>query len=521
MTPPDPGDNLTLASVSGARRLTRREYANTAAALLGAPLSDANMALYPENPATVFANRYQDQVPSRPLVDGAETLAERMSAMLLAPARRDAFVGCRPSGTQDAACARDFLRRFGRRVWRRPVRPEEEQLVVGKAIAFAGAEGDFYRGIELIVRALLQDPEFLHRIEIGDPSAPDVRKLTPHEVATRLAYLFWEAPPEDRMELPIATLADRGQLRAREQVREAARTMLASAAGQTQLKRFHALWMRYDDQPATEPGRMETDALVDRIVLKEKAQRTWLDLFTFGETYVNRDLAVRYGLPPPASGQRWVPYGGTPRKGLLSHGGVMDKTGDEDEVAQIFRGKFVLETFACIDVPEPDAATLMLIGSTPPAPGRCKSDRSRARMAPGTCSGACHLLIESAGMGLDNFDSAGAFRTVEPADATCSISGDGEILGVGKFNGLVGKGGLPGMADLLISSRRIDSCGVKQLLRFTFGRDKGDETAGDAALLDAMLGKFRDGRHSFEGLVLDLASSEAFRYRKTLAMEAP
>ena len=55
-----------------------------------------------------------------------------------------------------------------------------------------------------MIEAALQSPNFLFRVEIGveDPDHPERRKLTGHEVATRLSYFLWGTMPSADLKLP-------------------------------------------------------------------------------------------------------------------------------------------------------------------------------------------------------------------------------------------------------------------------------------------------------------------------------
>src|SRR5262249_36331845 len=153
-------------------------------------------------------------------------------------ARRNRVVGCTPTGIADRGCMTSFVTRFGRRALRRPLRPEESTALVEAAMREAaelvptsdGLRQDFYRGVELVGRVLLQDPEFLYRIEFGLPEGtPGIVKLTPHEIASRLSFLLWGKPPQDGSGLKLSALADSGQLSEQQQVVDAARSMLAAS----------------------------------------------------------------------------------------------------------------------------------------------------------------------------------------------------------------------------------------------------------------------------------------------------
>ena len=88
----------------GMRRLTRVEFDNTVADLLGDNTRPGTVFL-PEDKKTPFDNEFATQTPSRVLIEGAETIASDLAEAVVAdPARRDTVVGCTPSGTQDATC---------------------------------------------------------------------------------------------------------------------------------------------------------------------------------------------------------------------------------------------------------------------------------------------------------------------------------------------------------------------------------------------------------------------------------
>src|SRR5207245_413541 len=97
------------------------------------------------------------------------------------------------------------------------------------------------------------------------------------------------------------------------------------------------------------------------VIFTDKAP--WQDLFRSTDSYVNYTLAKHYGLTNlPAnmtamsSVSAWVPYTGTPRRGLLSHGSFLTLAGTEDELLlPIRRGKAIRERLFCQTLPEKPA----------------------------------------------------------------------------------------------------------------------------------------------------------------------
>src|SRR5690349_11445713 len=113
------------AGVVGARRLSRNEYDNTLRDLLQDDSRSGFLKL-PEDVLDPFDNDYTTQQPSGILVEAAETLAFEASARLMAdPTKRDAVIGCVPTGAGDQDCLRSFVVGFGRRALRRPLTAEE------------------------------------------------------------------------------------------------------------------------------------------------------------------------------------------------------------------------------------------------------------------------------------------------------------------------------------------------------------------------------------------------------------
>src|SRR4029078_12590991 len=162
------------ASASVARRLSRRAIDATVRDLLGDTTNPASRFLA-EDEYTPFDNDYTRQNPSAALIDSLEPTADAISPRVLAPATRSRIVTCTPSGPGDAACFRQVIETVGRRLLRRPL--SEDEITAYLTLQSFATENnptvphDFYTAVELMLRSMLQDPEFLYRIEIGTATA--------------------------------------------------------------------------------------------------------------------------------------------------------------------------------------------------------------------------------------------------------------------------------------------------------------------------------------------------------------
>jgi hypothetical protein len=487
----------------GLRRLTVAEYDNTVAAILGDD-TRPGAALLPEDARSPFDNDYTTQEASRVLVEAAETLAKEAAARLVAePARRDAVVGCTPSAIADAACMASFVGRFGRLALRRPLSQEEIDAYVALGLDFAERDGTFDTGVEVVIRAFLQDGELLYRVEIGTavPERPGLFRLNGWERATRMSYFLWGGPPDDA----LLDLAAAGSLETPEGMAAAAEAMLADGRTRAQVERFHALWLGFDQLPhaqdLTNRMRAETAALIERVVFDER--RSWLGLFDATESFVDDTLAQHYGMPSPGSSTPvWTDYGDSGRRGLLSHGSFLSVAGNVADTSPTKRGKLIRERLMCQVVPPPPPD---VDADAPPdeASGECKWDRYAAHRQAGACK-SCHDMMDPIGFGLENFDREGRFRAHDDGAPQCAIAGDGELVGAGTFNGPAELGAL------LMETGRLEACAAQQLYQYAMGHPIGDE---DDAFVTALQERFREGGQRFDRLLVELVANPAFGFR--------
>jgi hypothetical protein len=107
--------------------------------------------------------------------------------------------------------------------------------------------------------------------------------------------------------------------------------------------------------------------------------------------------------------------------------------------------------------------------------------------------------MDPLGFALENFDSAGLYRTTDngqPIDASGSVGGIA-------FNGLAQ------MASALRQQPVAGPCVVSKIYENALGRTLG---SADGAVLDALSGRFAASGHRVDQLLVDLVSSEAFRF---------
>src|SRR5262249_41846180 len=119
----------------------------------------------------------------------------------------------------DADCARQIVKRFAARAFRRPVADDEVTRLLTLYTAARAKKQAFIPSVVLSLEAVLVSPRFLFRMEDDPPPAktPAVRALSDYEVATRLSYFLWSSMPDDRLfELAAAGTLAQPEARAAE-----------------------------------------------------------------------------------------------------------------------------------------------------------------------------------------------------------------------------------------------------------------------------------------------------------------
>ncbi len=500
---PVPDDVAEEIGVSGLRRLSLAEYTQTVVDLLGLTPQQVQ-ELLPADTLTPFDNDFTTQTASEALIKGLELIAGDIAETVVAdPQLRAAIMPCTPTGPDDAVCFRQFLASFGRRALRRPLGDDELDRFAALQ-SYGVDEGDVWAAVGAALRLLLQHPEFVYRVEIGTPvsGSTDLFLLGGYEVGARLSYFLLGSTPPDW----LLDAAEAGELDTREGITSAAVMLLDDPRARARVVRFHALWLAYENLSSNGVyGDMhgETAALVERVVFDER--RPWTDMLTSTETWVTPALAEHYGLPAPAE-PAWVAYPDDGRAGLLSHGAFLSVGAKFGDTSPTQRGKLVRTKLFCQEIPKPPPDLMVDVCAPPPAdPDACKVDRYFMSHEP-ACSG-CHSLMDPIGFGLEAYDASGVFRATELDRPECVISGDGDFVGLGTFNGPAQ------LAALAVGSDALQPCVAQQLYRFAVGRTTLD--AHDEALLERVAAEsVADGGLDMLGFISGYVGSEAFRYRR-------
>jgi hypothetical protein len=509
----------SLVAPSTMRRLTTEEFRRSVRDLLGMAAEAAlPLTLPDESRVDNFDNNGSAQILTDKHVQGLTEAIETLTTTLLADnARKTSVFGCAPIGTARATCTRNFITRFGRRAFRRPLASEEIDRFAALA-ASQDSDAEPYAGLELVLRAMLSSPNFLFLVELGtaDAARPGHVRLTGFEVATRVSYLLVGAGSNDA----LLDAAAAGRLNTPDGVAEAARTLAADPRASQIRRQFGTAWLQSDGLSGIDPasrGDARFDATMRSAMQEETARfvdelfsRTtgsMLDVVTADWSNVNNRLATLYGLPAPA-GNTWTRTtmpAGQRGAGVLTQASFLTMTAPHAGVEPIKRGAYVRQVLLCERLPSPPADIPSIDAVKLPA-NATERERLAAHRAAPACSG-CHQLLDEVGFAFSGYDRLGAVRTRD--DGGNPIDTRGNLFGVDPpaFNGPRELG------QKLGQSPKLSLCMVTQMYRFGLGRS---ETADDTCAIQAIEAQFRAGGETFGALLDAFVRSDAFRSRRPL-----
>jgi len=427
------------------------------------------------------------------------------------PSRRRVLV-CRPASASDeTTCARQIVSTLARRAFRRVVNDND----VASLLTFYQQErdrtGNFEAGIEMAVRRILADPEFIFRFE---PTPAGVAPNTPYrirdtELASRLSFFLWSTIPDDE----LLQLGIDGKLHEPAVLEKQTRRMLADPKARELVTNFANQWLFLRDLKNANPDvtvfpdfddnlrqgfQRETEMLFESIVRED---RSVLDLLDADYTFVNERLARHYGiLNVYGPDFRRVPVANDARRGLLGHGSLLLVTSNANRTSPVIRGKWVLENLlgSQAPLPPPDVPPLE---EKPTAAARSVRERIEQHRANPTCAG-CHKIMDPIGLALENFDAIGRWRTTDEGvaiDASAQLVDGTPIDGPATL-----RKALLNRSDVFVTAM------TEKLLMYGMGREI---KYYDMPAVRGVMHVAADKRYRFSDLVLGIVKSDPFQMR--------
>ena len=419
---------------------------------------------------------------------------------------------CKPTSPADeGACAKQIVSTLARRAYRRaPAEADIEPL-----LAFyqneRGKTGNFEAGIEMALRRILADPEFIFRFEPTPagavPGAP--YRISDTELASRLSFFLWSSIPDEE----LLKLAIDGKLHQPAVLERQTRRMLADPKARSLVTNFANQWLFLRELKNANPDvtifpdfddnlrqafQRETELLFESVMRED---RSVLDLLDSDYTFVNERLARHYGIPNIYGPDfRRVPVPNDARRGLLGHGSLLLVTSNPNRTSPVMRGKWILENIVGTPAPTPPADVPPL-EEKPTATAKSVRERIEQHRASPACAG-CHKIMDPIGLALENYDAIGRWRSV---DEGVMIDASAQLVDGTPINGPASlRKALLARQDTFLASM------TEKLMMYGVGRETKyyDMPAVRTVMRDAAKNRYR-----FSDLVSGVVKSAPFQMK--------
>ena len=336
-------------------------------------------------------------------------------------------------GKSDAsAYAREIIRDFGGRAYRRPLERLEENALMAVFSRSMDSGGGFRASVAEALQVALTSPQFLFLVESS--ASPEPEPVEGLELASKLSYFLWNGPP-DR---PLLDLAARGQLRSR--LGSEIDRMIDDPRFSKFVDEFAYRWLSLDKFDVLESDaekfpmlsrsmrtqlRKEPSALLRHLIRNNLPARHLVDS---DFVMANEAVATYYGLGDRVeSGFRFDPvrHERPELGGLLTQASIMAGLSDGRESNPVKRGAWLARKIIAEppDPPPPNVPDLAEDTEGLPLRERLAMHRNQ----PGCAN--CHAKIDPWGLPLEELDAGGLLKSSLP-DAGSTLPDGTEVSGL-------------------------------------------------------------------------------------------
>ena len=407
---------------------------------------------------------------------------------------------------------------FAAKAYRRPLQ-ETDRAPIRKMVEKRLVEKATPRQAALdAVKLILCSPSFLYLSEV---TKEDERPLQPYDLATRLAYALWAAPPDESLVAAAASGKITGDAELKKQIDR----LLADERINGFVNGFLDSWLNLRELGGTPPPResnrayyaedlpasMKTEVrLFFREMLKDNLPVS--QFLRTDHTFVDKKLAKLYDLPEQktlrlADGfQKISLKGDTHRGGLLGMAAVLTVSANGVETSPVIRGAWVSENILGIKPPPPPDTVPAI---EPDVSGTTTIRERLAKHSTDRACAECHRKIDPLGFSLESFDPVGRWRDTyakPKKGAAPKIDTTGEFASGKTYQDFAG------FRDILHDTREEQFTRhlIRQLLAYSTGRlmEPADEFA-----VDRIHEKVKQQGLGLRSLVVECLTSDVFRSR--------
>jgi hypothetical protein len=529
--PLDPG---TVA----AHRLNAFEYDNTISDLLGIPTKIAETTFLPDE---VGGNGFNNEADVLTMTDAeftqyfneADALGEQVFAD---PALTKRIVTCTPASATDTACLNTVINTFGALAYRRPLFADEVTRFQTLASSAVANGADFNGSVKDIVKMMLCSVPFLYRMEFdANPASTAPHALSAYELASRVSYLLWSSMPDSALFADAAS----GALTSDATLTAHVTRMLADPKAQNFVQSFAGQWLgtglvtsdlvTASAFPNWTPALAQAYAQEELLYFNEflNGDYTWDKFLTAPVNFVNGASAAIYAANSPSAAAATKGIAATQttftkilnmdpnRIGFMGLGGFLRQTSFSYRTSPTLRGKFVLLSVLGEVVPQPPAGVPPLDPASATTNATTFEENVRSillahRMLSPACN-ACHERLDPVGLGMENFDGIGTYRTAygngNPIDSSGQLPDGTTFTSVQQLATLLSSGTrLTEMVNF--ASQQLMTYAVSRPLNLTF------MTGTDTPYLTQIQTQWATQQYALKALIQDMVLNQTFRERR-------
>jgi hypothetical protein len=336
-----------------------------------------------------------------------------------------------PHQSEPASYARDILRSFASRAFRRPVSSQEETALIDVWRSSFEQTGSFNQSVQDALLVVLTSPQFLFLIENSD--SPAAEALDDYELASKLSYFLWNTAPDER----LLALAETGQLR--QSLDAETLRMIADVRFAQCVREFGSQWLNLDKLDVVETDRQRYPKLTrhakahlrqepieflsyiirHNLPLRNLVQCEFLIADEVVANYYDLGSQTESGFEFVAIKHESESLGG-----LLSQAGILAGLSDGRESNPVKRGAWLARKIIAEppDDPPPNVPALPNDGGEQ-LTLRQKLERHRNQEG---CA-KCHSGIDPWGLPLEQFDAGGLFKRGQAVDARSTLPDATEV----------------------------------------------------------------------------------------------
>ena len=413
--------------------------------------------------------------------------------------------------------ALDQLFDFAYRAYRRPL-DEADRQRIESLYQKRLSEGATPRQAALdTIKLILCSPSFLYLREI---TSEDAETLGPFDLASRLSYAIWAAPPDEALLASAASGALSEPAKRRKQIER----MLNDRRSSEFVNGFLDSWLNLRDIGNLPPPRQSNRDYYAKNLPASMKQETRLffrdlldtngplsDLLNANYTFVDKNLAELYDLPEKETlrledGFKRVSLSGnTKRGGVLGMAGVLTVSANGVDTSPVTRGVWVSENLLGVKPPPPPDEVPSIDANVSGA--KTIREKLAKHSVDSTCS-VCHRKIDPLGYALESFDPIGRWRTkyAKPkgSNSAPKVDPSGTLPSGESFEDFAS------FRELLATHRhdRFVRNLAEKLLTYTTGRHM---ERGDQFEIDDIVARVESGGGGLRTMVTEVLNSELFR----------